>query len=296
MRYTLLLLLLLGPILSPAQQLWKNYRREFSVGLGLANCLTDLGGGIGDGGRLKDIDLLMTRPALQGGFRYKVHPRFAFRTTLSYVMLEGNDEFSADEGRKNRNLSFRTHVIEWGLYGEFYIRKEPLGKLNVKNWRVSGNKKFDYTYYIFAGIAPYYFRPTAKYQNKWYALRKLNTQGQGLPGGAPQYSVFSVAFPIGIGGKDIINRQLSIGVDFGMRFTFNDNLDDVSTQTYYDRDILRDEYGPITSSLSDRRIENRNEEGTRGNPDRNDFYFAGFVTLNYKLSAEQRIKLLFWKD
>jgi hypothetical protein len=277
-------------------KLWKHYRKEFIGGLGVANAFTDLGGAAGDGGYFKDLNIQMTRPAATVGFRYRISPRFAFKSSFSYIWIQGDDRLSKNEGRRKRNITVRTNIYELGTQLEYYIVKEPLGKFNdIKNIR-RDYFKHDYSLYVFTGIYSFYFSPLGLSDNgAWYRLAKLNTEGQGLPDGPSKYSQFSVAIPVGIGYKYIVNRQLSFGFEFAVRYTFTDYLDDVSG-VYYDNRRIATAYGSLSASFADKRLSGRGRTGTiRGNPNKNDVYFAGFFSINYKLAPHQKIKLLFWR-
>lgn len=278
-------------------KLWKHYRKEFIGGLGVANAFTDLGGGSGDGGYFKDLNVEMTRPAITAGFRYRISPRFAFKTSFSYMWIQGDDRLSKNEGRRKRNITVRTNIYELGTQLEYYIVKEPLGRFNdIKNKR-RGYFKHDYSVYVFTGLYPFYFSPLGLSEGgSWYRLAKLNTEGQGLPGGPKKYSQISVAIPIGVGYKYIVNRQLSFGFEFAVRYTFTDYLDDVSG-VYYDNGRIAKAYGSLAARMADKRLNNRRGRAgdIRGNPNRNDVYFAGFFSINYKMAPHQKIKLLFWR-
>lgn len=292
MTITRLLHLLLGTILAMycaksqgQRKPWHKTKHEISVGAGYANCLTDLGGGSGDGGYIRDLDLNMTRPAAQVGYRLRVGDKTAFKSTFSYMRVGGDDANSGNEGRRERNLNFRSNIYELKLQFEYYLVEEPEGIYNFAGYRYNGPFRFDYSLYLFGGIAPFYYNPKATFQGESYSLRDLSTEGQGLPGGPEPYGSIALAIPMGIGFKYIINRQMSVGFETSIRFTTTDYLDDVSTQ-YYDLSIIRQERGDAAAALSDRRLrDNRGSgRGQRGNPGNNDVYFAGFITFNYKLA------------
>lgn len=292
LRLLLLSLLCLGVHESHAQ-LWRFYRHEFSFGLGAANCFTDVGGGSGDGGYLKDLNFAATRPAAQIGYRYRISPKISFKSSLSFIQISGSDEFSRNEGRKNRNLNFRTNIYELGLQFEYYFKQEPLGKLNTLGAKRRGHKGPEMGFYGLAGIAPFLYNPLGEAENgNWYRLRPLHTEGQGLEGGPSEYGSFGIAFKIGAGAKWIINRQLNIGFEASVNYTNTDYLDDVS-DTYYDFSQTSEDVSGLTTQMADKRLSGARGRpgGIRGNPENNDVYFNMFVTLNYKLAADQKIVL-----
>lgn len=267
---------------------WHKTKHELSAGVGYANCLTDLGGGTGDGGYIRDLDLNMTRPAAQAGYRLRFADKWAFKTTFSYMRVSGDDANSGNPGRRERNLNFSSNIYELKLQFEYYLVEEPEGLYNFRGFRYDGPFRFDYSLYIFGGIAPFYYNPKTRYHGRSYALRELSTEGQGLPDGPDTYGPIALALPLGIGFKYIINRQISIGFETSVRFTTTDYLDDVSTE-YYDRSVIRQQRGEVAAALTDRRLtDNRGSgRGQRGNPGNNDVYFAGFFTFNYKLTSRR---------
>ena len=64
-----------------------------------------------------------------------------------------------------------------------------------------------------------------------YDLRALSTEGQGTAAapGVSRYSLTQIAIPFGLGFKWSIAKHVGIGVEWGMRKTFTDYIDDVST-------------------------------------------------------------------
>ena len=297
LRINLLLLLTFGFSISYAQNSWKYYRHEFSAGLGVANCLTDLGGGAGDGGYLGDLHFVKTRPSFHLGYRYKVSERISIKSSFTYLWVEGSDELSKNEGRRIRNLNFRTHIYEFGFQGEYYFIKEPLGQLNTLNATRIGHKGSEIGLYGLAGFAPFFYTPQGQTEDgSWHKLRELGTEGQGQPGGASEYGKMSVAFLMGVGVKFIIHRQFNVGIEGAIRYTATDYLDDVST-TYYDFSQATETVSETTLELADKRLSesNGNPGGIRGNPENKDVYLGLIFSVNYKLAEDQKIKLRFKK-
>jgi hypothetical protein len=87
---------------------------------------------------------------------------------------------------------------------------------------------------------------------------------------------------VGLGVKYGIGSMFSIGLEYGMRFTFTDYLDDVSKNTYVDTDELANYTSPLTVSLSNRSLDKSNY-GLRGNESTSDYYFFGGITLSIRL-------------
>jgi len=136
--------------------------------------------------------------------------------------------------------------------------------------------------YVFVGIAATHHNPKTEYQGEWYELQPLGTEGQGIMGYAPKYDRVIVAIPYGGGIKYALSERLTVGFEMGVRKTFTDYLDDVST-TYVTR-------GELALALSNRTGELLNgepiqfEEGDRrGNPDNDDAYLIGGFSISYNI-------------
>ena len=98
-----------------------------------------------------------------------------------------------------------------------------------------------------------------------------------------------VSIPAGLGIELKVSEYNSIALEFGVRKTFTDYLDDVSGN-YPDLAELA-ELDPLAATLSFRRV-NRNGEpanihaaGTqRGNPDAKDLYYFFGVNFGFNIS------------
>ena len=172
---------------------------------------------------------------------YFLARKMALRGRLTYGILAGNDNLTTEVFRQNRNLSFKSDVYEASLVYELHLYSEELG--HVYDLRgVKGTKSSRVGFYLFAGIGAFYFDPKAQLENKWVRLKPLGTEGQGLPGGAREYSNFQVCVPMGIGLRKALSKQISIGAELQYTKTFTDYVDDVST-IYYDNEKLAEAHG-----------------------------------------------------
>lgn len=212
-------------------------------------------------------------------YRYNFTPRWALKANVIFAKLHASDAIS--NGNYERNLSFKCPLTEISVQAE-------LNFLNLYNQK--GYNRF--SPYVFAGVSVFSFNPQAEYNGQTYDLQPLGTEGQGLEGGKKHYSLCSAAIPFGIGLKFNIGRFISIGAEWGMRFTFTDYLDDVST-VYYDNDELRYRRGEIMADLADRSPEIGkpvHEAGTqRGNFNTTDFYSFCGGTITFKIGNEDRV-------
>lgn len=319
MRKTLLsLLLLLVPLFVCAQykanakrkhafaKKKNKPRNEYIVGIGAANFLGEVGGANQIGTHfVKDFEFAATRPSIALGIRYRPSPRWAVNGGLHYMMISGNDALTTEPYRQNRNLSFRSPIIELSVQAEFFLTKEQMGRnYNIRN--VKKGKSTDIQAYVFVGVGGFFFNPQAKYNGSWVNLQPLGTEGQGLPGGAKKYSRVSVCIPYGIGAKYAISKEWAVGLEVGIRKTFTDYLDDVST-VYYDNAALKAAHGEMGAYLADPSLHNFPESlggdktglmqsaagEQRGDPKAKDAYMFTNVTVSYRFPYRRRTRSKF---
>lgn len=278
------------------------YKYELLGGIGPTNFLGELGGANQVGTHfIRDFDMSATRFCLNGGIRYKNHPYFGVKAMFNFAMLSGNDALTQEQYRHNRNLNFRSPILELSVQGEFYFITEKSKNLYTISGLSKKKKKRNTTAYLFAGVGAFYYSPHAKYNGTWYALRKEHTEGQGLPGGPSQYSNFNVCIPMGIGARYSINKQWSVGAELSVRKTFTDYIDDVSTR-YYDKAKLIAAYGPNSAALADPSLGDianataPNADGSgaqRGNSKYKDAYMFFTIQVGYKFNKRHRTRAKF---
>jgi hypothetical protein len=220
---------------------------------------------------------------------------------LTYGMVSGNDAYTNEEYRHNRNLNFRSPILELSAQVEYYfINEKSKGLYTISGLR-SKKKRRKLTAYLFSGIGVFYYNPKEELKGKWYSVRQYHTEGQGLPGGPKQFSNFNVAIPIGIGCRYAINKRWSIGAELSVRKTFTDYIDGVSG-TYYDKAKLTQAYGPTAAALADPSLgtipgaTSPNGDGSgakRGNPKYKDSYMFFTINVGYKFTKQHRTRAKF---
>ncbi|MBK8808939.1 MAG: hypothetical protein IPO21_20830 [Bacteroidales bacterium] len=226
---------------------WKRMRYEVSFGIGTSSFMGDLGGGQNSDSFLDDyfgdFDFGSTRPSFYLGGRYKLSPLFSAKLNLALGWVSGNDEWSNDINRQNRNLNFNSVIFEQSLVGEFNIIKENEQKRwsKIRNKRVRG---YSFNLYVFAGIGGFYFNPRGyvvdDYTNKtYYSLYDVGTEGQNIT--QNHYNRYALCIPGGLGIKFGLNRKWDFGIEYGMRYTFTDYIDDVGG-AYYDNKAIIENY------------------------------------------------------
>lgn len=221
-----------------------------------------------------------TKPAGGIVYRYNFNRRFAARANALYGNMEAHDSYSKSPSQRQRNLGFKSEIIELSTQCEF----------NFQNFEI-GSDKTILSPYIFAGLAGFYFNPQGEIGNNWVDLQPLSTEGEGLAGGsrASKYKRLQLSVPFGVGVKVVFAKGIGLGFEWGMRKTFTDYLDDVSTQ-YYNPAILAAQKGATAAYLSDPSIgtdpKYTNVGRQRGNPTTKDWYNFFGIVLTFKLNPK----------
>ncbi len=230
---------------------------------------SEIGAMVGSSFYLGDLNprTVFGMPQVAGGivYRYNFSPRWALKADILFAEIKGDDAITNKQ--YERNLSFKSPITEIGAQVE-------LNFFRLYNER---GKNF-FSPYIFAGIAIFSFNPQAADKDgTYYALQHIGTEGQGMDGEKDFYSLVNCAIPFGIGIRFNIARYISIGAEWGMRYTFTDYLDDVSGN-YYDNQALSIKRGEAVARLADK-SDILHEAGTaRGNSTTKDWYsFAGVI-------------------
>ncbi len=284
------------------QKNWSLNKKELLLKVGPTQFLGDLGGSNTDDYdySLKDWDWPALGFNLGVGYRYRFHPMFATTSTLSYLMLRGDDKFSEEPIRNARNLNFKTSVFELQQRIEVILfsveRFAPTYKLPGARNGKSRNQQ----YYIFGGVGASFFNPKGKYNDEWVALRPLKLEGQAKP-----YSPIAFTAPMGFGMRLGLGPQWRIGFEASYNVVFSDYMDDVST-VYADPASFSDPTAAYLSNPSDPAITVNPPNGSVGgynwfgagyqrgdNKQRDSYYRFNVViakNLTYKDYGRQRIK------
>jgi len=248
MRRHFLLLLLLLPFGMTAQ--------SFEAGL--------FGGGSYYTGDLNPgLHFTKTKPAYGALVRYNLTTRWAFRGGVTMGTLIGIDSLTGDNPA--RDLNFTSRVTDVSLMIEFnffdYFK-------SVKRNIISP--------YIFGGIGMFFFNP----RSGGIDLVDIGTEGQkvGFEGREP-YKLFSLCMPFGLGFKYNLSRRLSLAVEWGMRKTVTDYIDDVSTTYYLEGDQI--DPSDVDAVMSDPTFSHE-PFMERGNPKTKDWYNFTGIYITYR--------------
>jgi hypothetical protein len=271
MRILLFFVLISLSSIPAIAQRMRNYS-EIGPSIGMSYYMGDLNPG---------TPFFMSKLAGGLSFRYNYHPRWAWRLQANYLRIAASDSESENPFQKARNLSFQSNVFEFA----------PTIEFNFFPYEI-GNSYYPATPYVFFGMALYRFNPKAEYKGELRTLRDLSTEGQGVPGiGRAEYNLLGLTFPFGFGFKAHLAKWLGISLEWGLRKTFTDYLDDVST-SYVDPFLLFKTYGVESVQMADRSGKppvNANISRQRGNPNNKDWYGYANLTICIKLNKAEDI-------
>lgn len=205
-------------------------------------------------------------------YRHNFNQHWSWRISINQGRISAEDSLSGEEWVAERNLSFRSTVLEANTTFEFNFWPYRIGDPKLK------------TFFIFGGIGVNTYNPKAQLNGEWYELRPLGTEGQGTSQSVEQpYGKMALNVPFGIGFKFNIGKYIGVGLESGFRRTYTDYLDDVST-TYVNPVLLAQEKGIIAGLLSDRSISDLpNVNYQRGNANDDDWYLFSGVTVSIKI-------------
>ncbi len=321
------------------KKLFDRYKHEYNIGIGISSCQTDVGGSNFSsqeltekfGGKvfrtIYDTDILSSNFVVNAGYTYRFNEKIRFRGNLIFSRISGDDSKTEELFRNNRNLNFRTDILELSATTEYHIVRANTGsKHNLRNpqgQRIAPKWLYKTGFYLVGGVGGFLYVPKAKnnlsydqgitsntnftvagYEfetdnTTYHKLRPLHTEGQGyngiesgddfnIPGKkfneGKTYKKVAVCIPFGFGIQQAFDSYMGIKIEFGIRYTFTDYLDDVSG-IYYDKVLLAQQNGTLAATMSGTNSGITSGDVTytepgykRGNPNNNDYY--GFLNVS----------------
>jgi outer membrane protein OmpA-like peptidoglycan-associated protein len=252
-----------------------NQRWNMNFNFGLTNLLGDLGGSPKYGTHfLRDFDYQSTRYCLGLGIEhFNSKGNFGMSAQYMFNRLSGDDKYSKEISRRDRNLSVQTSMHSFDLlcyYSPFVGRK----------------------FRFYSGFSVFYYNPTAKLNGKKYNLRGMGTEGQKLNGQNNTYSKISTKVPVGIQFKLFnINQSTELWMDMSSHYCLTDYIDDVSG-LYADNAAIEAQNGKTAASLADRSlgliVNNSSTGSIRGNDTYKDNYLSLVFTLKTKIEFKAK--------
>ncbi|MBD3636904.1 MAG: outer membrane beta-barrel protein [Crocinitomicaceae bacterium] len=260
-----LLLLVALAVLGTGYSQSRSFRARFEMGF--------MGGGsyyIGDLSNGKHFS--RSRLALGGIVRYNLSSRASLRFTGTYGTVWGSDARSDDPVEVNRNLDFTSKIYELAAGIEIDLFKYRINDM-----------KYPISPYFFYEIAYFRMNPTTSYEGNEIELQSLGTEGQGTSlSDKRKYSLNQISLPVGIGVKCNIKKRWAISIEYGVRKTFTDYIDDVGGD-YVDTEQLRTENGPLAADLSNPSLDGINRAGfNRGTSTNKDWYVFYGLMITFK--------------
>jgi opacity protein-like surface antigen len=271
---------------------------EAGLSFGPMFFLGDLGGSAGIGKPfVKDLDFPLTNLSKTIYAAYYPSELFGFRLAINHGVLKGDDAKAPNKGgaevdRLQRNLSFKSSILEAHLVAEIYPTvlfeqyDEMKGKLRP---------------YVLGGIGYFHMNPKAKLNGEWVALQPLHLEGQGFVAGRKDYKLWNMELPFGAGIKYWLKENMYIGLEVMHRTTFTDYMDDVSTgyvdvnsfstihagdpvkinqaSALYYRGTYAGVGGPTSNSVI--------QSFQRGDPTENDAYFSSTFRIGWRLNSAE---------
>lgn len=143
--------------------------------------------------------------------RYNYDQRLNFRFGLNLGTISGDDQNSNSSFNNDRNFTFTSKLIE----------VSTLMELNFFSFSALDPNSHFISPYGYLGFAYANHNPQSSYNGLNIAIADLETEGK-------SYSKNIFTIPMGVGIKFRFNR-FGLGLDWGIRKTFTDYLDDVST-------------------------------------------------------------------
>ena len=216
---------------------------------------------------------------IAGGITYRKNfdRRFSFKSSALYTNVYADDKNSNDAIKENRNLHFKSDIIE--LSGQMEFNFLPYE---------TGNSLYSWTPFIFTGVSIFNYNPKAEASDgQWYNLQELGTEGQETTSfqDRKKYSLTQLSIPFGGGVKIGVSDNFNIIFEYGLRKTFTDYIDDVST-TYAG---IPSEFTDIAIELADQSIDGPQLPGiARGDETNKDWYSFSGITLSFRLQGNTK--------
>jgi hypothetical protein len=252
----------------------QNFRSRSEVGV-------FLGGAYYIGDLNRSDQFKNTKPAIGLLFRHnpKNNARIAWRLSANYGSVEANDANSRNATLRNRNLNFKSEIYE--IAGGLELHYFPFRK---------GHDRYKATAYILAEIGLFQMNPKSVVDGKEYELRGIGTEGQGSSlTKKNSYSKTQLVLPIGFGAKFSLGARASFNLEFGLRKTFTDYLDDVHNDSYVDPIVLAAENGPLAARIANQSLDG-DQYGYRGNSRTKDWYVMFGAMLTFRLGSPDQCK------
>ena len=235
----------------------------------------EIGGAIGVSHYFGDLNTTfdIKHPGLAASAmaRFNFNERICVKMSANYGNIGADDKNSPNIVERQRNLNFRSTIIDGAAQMEFNFL--PYNYYD-KNSR--------FTPYMLAGINVFHFNPQGNLKGTWYDLAPLGTEGQFK---GEEYYTTQLGLVYGFGLKFALNEEWSMNLELSARKLFTNYLDDVSNNYPNMNDLLK-QRGAIAVALSDPSLPDvdgkklgiqRRQRGSGSNADAYTFFTIGFL-------------------
>ncbi|MEZ5072773.1 MAG: hypothetical protein R2751_17915 [Bacteroidales bacterium] len=235
-RVLVLFVLVLLPLNSQAQMLWRILRYEGGVGLGSVQPFTDIGPASNEFSNFFNG----TRPNLTLDFRYKLDPMVALKLDLGYVWIGGRDVASDNHARPipgtlgNADFlyAFGTHAFEHTIRLELYALGDGRFRTSGAIYNRKGMLNDFNTLYVYGFIGA----GGVLHKSKVYEAGNRGNDLSGQVEGVNTNLLWTPVIPIGIGVKYSISSKWTVGGEIGYRYFMGDFLDGYSDSYFSEYD------------------------------------------------------------
>lgn len=196
--------------------------------------------------------------------RYNYDQRLNFKFAFTRAEIAGDDSKSNSSFNRDRNFSFKSQISEVSAIAE----------LNFFGFSALDPKSYIVAPYGYLGFAYAHHNPQASYNGILIGTSNLSTEGN-------TYSKHLFTIPMGMGIKIRMNR-FGLAVDWGIRKTFTDYLDDVSTFYLPPNSTNSDVQKDLSNTTQYDDVSNKK----RGDQYTNDWYVFTGLTLFVNLTKK----------
>jgi len=236
------------------------------AGLRTPNTTWELGGFVGSSyylGELNTNHFLPANLAFGPRLRYNYDERISLKTSFSQGKIQGNDAFSKNSFKLDRNFNFSSIINELAFTGEFnFLPYSPIYKKSAIS-----------TPFLFLGLAYAHHNPKTNLDGDIISSQDLNIEDE-------KYSKSIFSIPFGIGLK-MASNQFSFELTWGIRKTYSDYLDDVSTN-YKDNSSI-----PRPDNIVNYTQYETLDNVKRGDQYTKDWYIFSGLSIMWSLTKEE---------
>lgn len=178
----------------------------------------EIGGGLGTfnytGDLVRTYDFRFSKPAATLFYRINFSQVVSLRTSVTFGSVAGSDNIQPlDPAAAQRKASFKTSLAEFS----------PVFEYHFVDWR-DAKRRTRYTPYLFLGTGLFIISVKTDFANTINGPSPFNSP--------PAFSRVQLSIPFGGGFKYVLNPNWYMAVEFGMRETFFDYLDGVSSGNF----------------------------------------------------------------